>query len=234
MLKNLDFISERDLTEWVEQHLYSEKYALSSGYQGKTLLFDEHQHKLVIKVPLGNMLTRPINLALLRHEYKVYQKLEGLRVIPVCYGMASNKYLVIEFIDGQTIRHQRPATDSVFFIKLLSAITEMHQRGVAHFDLKRPENLLVTKNEEPIIIDFGVSIIKKSGLNGLNLHWLNRFLYKLALQFDYNAWAKHKYNKQMHLINDEDKIFYRKTVVEIVSKKIKFFYRERFLKLFKQ
>ncbi len=228
MLKNLDFISETELTQWVREHLNSDTFALSAGYQGKTLLFDEHNHKLVIKVPLGNFVTRPVNLALLRHEYKIYQKLEGMVAIPVCYGMANNEFLVIEFIEGQTIRQKRPHTDSDYFIKLFAAIKEMHSRGVAHFDLKRSENLLVTNNDEPKLIDFGVSISRKSGW-----HWLNQYLYKLACQFDYNAWARHKYYKQMNLLSEEDKHFYRKTKIEIFSKKIKRFYKDRILKKIK-
>jgi len=226
MIENLDFISESELTHWVREHLNSDTYALSAGYQGKTLLFDELNHKLVIKVPLGNFFTRPINLALLRHEYKIYQKLQGMAAIPVCYGMANNEFLVIEFIEGQTIRESRPQTDSVFFVKLLAAIQDMHQRGVAHFDLKRSENLLVTHNNEPKLIDFGVSINRKSGL-----HWLNQYLFKLACQFDFNAWARHKYYKQMELLSEEDKPYYRKTAVEVWSKKIKRFYKDRVLKL---
>ncbi len=228
MLKNLDFISESELTEWVKTHLNSDKVSLSAGYQGKTLLFNERQHKLVIKVPLGNFITRPINRALLRHEYKIYQKLEGMTSIPVCYGMAGNEFLVIEYIKGQTIRQNRPSTDSDYFKKLFVAIKEMHQRKVAHFDLKRSENLLVTESGEPKLVDFGVSVLRKPGL-----HWFNQYLFKLAVQFDYNAWARHKYYKQMDLLSDEDKPYYQKTKVEIISKKIKRIYKDRVLVLFK-
>lgn len=228
MLDNLDFISERELTLWVKEQLNSDQNTLSAGYQGKTLLFSKDQHKLVIKIPLGNVITRQINLALLRHEYKVYQKLQGMTSVPVCYGMANNEYLVIEFIDGQTIRQRSPSSESEYFVKLFSAIEEMHHRQVAHFDLKRSENLLITSNDEPKLIDFGVSIIRKSGW-----HWLNQYLYKLAVQFDYNAWVRHKYDKQMHLLSDEDKSYYHKTAIEVVSKSIKRFYKDKILKLFK-
>jgi serine/threonine protein kinase len=227
MLQGLDFISERDLTLWVREHLNSDLKALSAGYQGKTLLFDEHNHKLVIKAPLGNFLTRPVNLALLRHEFRVYEKLKGMDAVPVCYGMANNEFLVIEFIDGHTIRQNQPDSGSEYYIKLLAAIKEMHHRKVAHFDLKRSENLLITENNEPKLIDFGVSIIRKNGF-----HWLNQYLYKMAAQFDYNAWARHKYRKQMDLLSAEDQPYYRKTVVEVFSKKIKRFYKDKILKLF--
>ena len=228
MLENLDFISESELNNWVREHLNSDENALSAGYQGKTLLFNELNHKLVIKAPLGNFLTRPVNLALLRHEYRIYQKLQGMQAVPTCYGMINNEFLVIEYIDGQTIRQRHPESNSEFFVKLLAAVKEMHHRQVAHFDLKRSENLLITENDEPKIIDFGVSVIRKEGL-----HWLNHTIYKLAQQFDLNAWARHKYHKQMHLLNDEDKKYYHKMKIEIYSKGIKRFYKDKILAFFK-
>jgi len=228
MLENLEFISEAELTRWVREHLETGAKALSAGYQGKTLLFDEQNHKLVIKAPLGNFLTRPINLALLRHEYRVYQQLQGMDAIPACYGMANNEFLVIEFIEGQTIRQRQPDKDSEYFKKLLSAIKEMHHRQVAHFDLKRSENLLITQNDMPKIIDFGVSVIRKPGL-----HWINQYLFKLASQFDFNAWARHKYQKKMDLLSEQDQPYYRKTAIELLSKKIKRFYKDKILKKIK-
>ena len=228
MLKNLDFISESNLICWIREHLDSDVNALSAGYQGKTLLFNESGHKLVIKAPLGNFLTRPVNLALLRHEYRIYQKLQGMDAVPVCYGMANNEFMVIEFIEGHTIRERRPDTGSQYYVKLLAAIKEMHNRKVAHFDLKRSENLLITENDEPKLIDFGVSIARKGGY-----HWFNQYLYKLAQQFDFNAWARHKYHKNMDLLSDEDKKYYRKTGVEIFSKRIKRFYKDKLLSIFK-
>ncbi|VAW67972.1 hypothetical protein MNBD_GAMMA09-2347 [hydrothermal vent metagenome] len=228
MLQNLDFISENELVDWVKQHLDTDEFALSSGYQGKTLLFKKNAHQLVIKAPLGNFLTRPVNRAFLRHEYRIYQRLQGMAAVPVCYGMANNEFLVIEFIEGHTIRDNRPEKDSEFYVKLLRAIKEMHRRNVAHNDLKRKANLLVTHNDEPKIIDFGVSILKKGGF-----HWLNHYLFNLVSQFDYNAWARHKYDKQMHELSEEDKKYYNKTFVETYSKKIKRFYKDRLLNLFK-
>lgn len=221
MLQDLDFISESELTAWVNAHLDSAANDLSAGYQGKTLLFQQDSHKLVIKAPLGNFLTRPINLALLRHEYRIYKKLAGMDAVPVCYGMANNEFLVLEFIEGKTMREYRPDINSGFYEKLFVAIEEMHQHQVAHFDLKRKENLLVTADDTPKIIDFGVSIHEKSGF-----HFLNRFLFKLAKQFDYNAWVRHKYNRQLDLISEEDKPFYKKTRTEIISLKIKDLYKK--------
>lgn len=227
MHQNLDFISEAELTEWVNSHLDSAAKVLSSGYQGRTLLFDNPGHPLVIKVALGNLLTRPINLALLRHEYRIYQKLDGMKYIPACYGMANNEFLVIEYIPGETIRDNRPDSESAYYEKLFSAIQEMHQRGVAHFDLKRKENLLVSNQGDPVIIDFGVSIAYKGGW-----HLLNAYLFKLARQFDMNAWVRHKSNRKYDSLSESDLQFYHKTLLEKVALKCKRIYKDKILRLF--
>lgn len=227
MHPSLDFISEKALTEWINGHLETGAKVLSAGYQGKTLLFDEGGHRLVIKAPLGNLLTRPVNLALLRHEYRIYQKLDGLSAVPQCYGMANNEYLVLEYIEGHTIRDNRPDSDSDFYPKLFQAIQQMHGRGVAHFDLKRKENLLVTPDNNPVMIDFGVSISHKG-----SWHLLNRYLYKLAKQFDLNAWVRHKCNRRYDELSDEDRQYYRKTLIEKVALKTKRFYKDKILKRF--
>jgi len=221
MLQNLGFISESELTDWVNSHLGSAANDLSAGYQGKTLLFQQGSHKLVIKAPLGNFLTRPINLALLRHEYRIYEKLTGMNSVPVCYGMANNEFLVLEFIEGKTMREYRPDINSGFYEKLFTAVEEMHRHQVAHFDLKRKENLLVTADDEPKIIDFGVSIYKKEGL-----HYLNQFLFKLAKQFDYNAWIRHKYNRKFDQVSEADKPFFKKTRTEVITLKLKDLYKK--------
>jgi len=221
MLQELGFISESDLTAWVKSHLSSAANDLSAGYQGKTLLFQQGDHKLVIKAPLGNFLTRPINLALLRHEYRIYEKLAGMHAIPVCYGMANNEFLVLEFIEGKTMREYRPDLNSGFYEKLFTAIEQMHCHQVAHFDLKRKENLLVTADNEPKIIDFGVSVCRKEGV-----HFLNQFLFKLAKQFDYNAWIRHKYNRKFETLSEADKPFYKKTRTEVISLKLKDLYKK--------
>ncbi len=225
MHPSLDFISEQELVDWIEQHQDTDARVLSAGYQGKTLLYEDHGHKLVIKVPLGNVLTRPVNLALLRHEFRVYQALEGLAAVPRCYGMANQQYLIIEYIDGHTIRDNQPAMDDPFFSLLFDAISQMHQRKVAHFDLKRKENLLVTPDNRPMMIDFGVSVIYKEG----SWHLLNHYLFNMAKQFDLNAWVRHKCNRQYDSLSEQDLQYYHKTFIERAAWKIKRFYKDRIL-----
>ena len=136
--------------------------------------------------------------------------------IPVCHGLLKNTYLVLEFVDGEPIK-DACLDDRTFFCNvLLRLIKEMHQAGVAHGDLKKKDNILVVNGRNPVLLDFGVAIIKKSGLSPLN-----NFLYKLFKKFDYNAYIKVKYQKRWDRISDEDRQYYQRTLVEKVSGWIK-------------
>ncbi len=75
----------------------------------------------------------------------------------------SHLYLIMEYLEGPTleemIRHQTgPIVEKrakAIFSKILSGVGYAHQRGVIHRDLK-PANIIITANDEPKIIDFGI------------------------------------------------------------------------------
>jgi serine/threonine protein kinase len=153
---------------------------------------------------------------MLRHEHEVYKRLEGVTGIAKCYGLIANTYLAIEFIESDTIRKNRPDNDSDFYDQLLEIIHQLHQRKIAHMDLKKKENLLVGADGKPYVIDFGAAVIYKPGL-----HLINHYLYSLACRFDYNAWIKHKYMGRMAEISDADKRYYNRSVPEKIASKLK-------------
>lgn len=209
-------LTESSLKHWIEDSLHNNTHTLAAGYQGKTLLFEDENNRLVIKIPHGSGLVKYIHTLTIRHEYEIYKKLSGFSGCPKCYGLIDNKYLVLAFIDGHPIRKQQPVNHATYFDELFSLIGEMHQLQVTHIDLKKKDNLLVTRDDKPCMIDFGTAVIKKPGF-----HPLNALLFKLAKRFDYNAWIKQKYHNNMHNLSDEDSIYYRRTFIEKVSSLIK-------------
>lgn len=220
MLENLEGISEAGLKQWIESSLAEHSNILAEGYQGQTLIYRETTPQLVIKVPHGRGLIRRIHVSMLRHEYAVYQQLKGLEVAPGCFGMVDDQYLVLEFVDGVPIRKQRPQPDTGFYDLLFEYIQQIHQHDVAHMDLKRKDNLLVIAGRYPKLIDFGAAVIRKNGF-----HPFNRFHFNLAKRFDLNAWIRHKYDKQIDEVSDEDRVYYKRTIIEKVSRKLKRFYK---------
>ncbi len=77
--------------------------------------------------------------------------------------LGSQSILVLEWVDGVPVTRwaaetPRSARDIVArFADAADAILHAHQRGVVHRDLK-PSNLLITPDEKPRILDFGLAM----------------------------------------------------------------------------
>jgi len=212
-------LDNRALKQWIEESLASSSNILAAGYQGKILHYEAGGNDYLIKVPHGKGVARLFHRHMLRHEYAAYQQLGDFSGVPECHGLVDGQYLVLEYVQGRTIRKKRPLDEDEFHSKLFGYIREMHARGVAHMDLKRKDNLLVKTDESPCILDFGAAVIKRKGL-----HLFNQYRFNLGRQFDYNAWIKHKYHDRMDEISVLDRKYYRPTWLEIVAGFIKSLY----------
>lgn len=211
----LDTTSERALIEWIE-NTARHTTPLGGGYQGTTYLYETAGQRWIIKVALGTGLRGRFSRWTLRREYQAYQRLRGFTGSPRCHGLVRDRYLVLDYVDAKPLR-DTPITDrTAFFETLFSAIQELHRRGVAHADLKRRDNLLVIDGRQPCLIDFGAAIVRKPGFAPIN-----HYLYQLAQRFDYNAWAKLKYNGHFENMTPEDRAYYRRTAIEHVARAFK-------------
>ena len=219
MLKDINGITEKELLQWIRKSIEDSSNILSGGYQGQVYLYKDKTNSLIIKSPKEGLFEKLIGRTMLRREYRIYSKLSGIKGVPKCYGFIKGKYLVLEFIDGITVRDAKIRDRRVFFENLLCLIKEMHRAGIAHMDLKKKDNLLVVNGRMPYIIDFGAAVLRKPGFNPLN--W---YLYNLASKFDFNAWIKLKYGKRFEDIIDEDRQYHRVTFIEKSSMLIKRIY----------
>lgn len=209
-LKTLDFQAGRRVTN-------------ASHHQGEVRLFEPNcpdlPAKLIIKRPFskasehrqGRRLTwaikRWLSLYTLKREHGAYQRLDQVSGIPACFGLFFETYLVLELIDGQPLS-ETSNFDSSVFIQLRDTIDAMHAAGVAHGDLKRQDNILITPQNVPKVIDLGTALVKKTGFHPVN-HWLFAFL----AQTDRNAWVKHKYSGYEG-INHEDAGYLKRSWLE--------------------
>ncbi|SEU39148.1 serine/threonine protein kinase [Stigmatella erecta] len=77
------------------------------------------------------------------------------------YAETGNMYVALEYVDGWTLaewkERKHPTIHEILrvFVKLASALSYMHERGVLHRDLKLVNVLIRKSNGEPVIIDFG-------------------------------------------------------------------------------
>lgn len=76
-------------------------------------------------------------------------------------------FLVLEYVRGMCLREYRdrrplkPVETAMLVAKVARAVSAAHDLGILHLDLK-PDNIMVTTRGEPVLIDFGMSILTGS------------------------------------------------------------------------
>src|SRR5262249_37879580 len=84
-------------------------------------------------------------------------------------------YFAMEYVSGvQLMEYGRRANPTVrdrleLFAAITDAVHHAHQRGIIHRDLK-PDNILVTDDGRPKILDFGVARMIESDVGLTTLH----------------------------------------------------------------
>ncbi len=220
MQRGLDRQFEAALVRWIEDSLASGRHRLGQGYQAQTLLYQDNGRRLVIKTPAGRGPRRWLSTLMVRHEARVYERLDGVPAVPGCYGLLHGKYLVLDYVDGELARYAGITDREAFFVELLACIEALHARGIAHSDLQKKDNLFVVGGRHPCLLDFGAAVIRKPGFAPLNhLH------YRFAARLDLNQWVKLKYRGRLSEISDADRAYYRRTWLERSARALKLGFR---------
>lgn len=215
-------LSQDTLVRWIEDSLAAGTHRLAGGYQGQTLLYADAAVRLVIKAPTGHGLARRISTLMLRHEARVYERLSGFNAAPRCYGLLRGQYLILQHVDGVSMRHAEIADRDTFFAELLDHLQALHARGIAHSDLQKKDNLLVVDGRHPCLLDFGAAVIFKSGFAPFN-----HFHYRFAERLDFNVWAKLKYRGRFTDMSEADRVYYHRTRLEKLARVLKRIFRHR-------
>jgi predicted Ser/Thr protein kinase len=211
-----DIPTARALIEWIEALTRAGQPPYAQGYQSHVYLYQGEGRRYIVKAAAGGGLAGMVRRWMLRREYQAYKRLTDFAGCPRCYGLVDGRFLVLEHIDAPSLRSGQVDDRHAYFDTLFAQITELHRRGVAHADLKSKDNILVIGGRVPCIVDFGAAMMRKPGF----APW-NRFVYDLARRFDFNAWAKLKYQGRMEEITPEDLPYYRRTAIEKVARAIK-------------
>ena len=110
-----------------------------------------------------------VYIAQARVEYAAAQKLNHPTIAKI-YDMRLKRSwfkvagveLLMEYVDGKTLDEIEAPTMGqlvLVFNQVASALVHMHRRGVFHGDLK-PSNIMLSKNGQVKLIDFGTAWIK--------------------------------------------------------------------------
>lgn len=203
--------SDDELRSWIAARLEDGRARVTGAraYSSAVFRYAEGDLPLAIKVPVGGAWQRH----LLRREWRAYQRIEGLSGFPRCFKLLDDRFLILEWIDATPFRFAEIGDREAFFSRLRSTLDAMHERGLAHGDLKKKENLLVTDDDLPVILDLGTAVRRREGLGRLLFGWLKRV--------DDNAWLKLKYGSGLGGMSEADRRYHRPTLPERLGRRLR-------------
>ncbi len=152
---------------------------IGSGGMGEVYLAeridDEFEQQVAIKLVRGALLTDDVR-ARLRTERQILASLKHPNIATLLDGGTApdgTPYLVMEYIIGIPIdaycdRHELGIAERLqLFCKVCAAVQCAHQSLIVHRDLK-PNNILVTTEGEPKLLDFGIAKLLDTQLGRLD------------------------------------------------------------------
>jgi len=132
---------------------------------------------------------RPAGRFLLRRERAIYSRLAGIPGIPRCFGLVGPYCLAVERIPGKdALQFERGELPKEFFDRLDAMVEELHRRGIVHCDLKHRQNIVVTPDHRPYIVDFATALTPGSRWN-----FLRRWAFRIFVHDDRKALVKIRY-----------------------------------------
>ncbi|MBW2029819.1 MAG: hypothetical protein JRH06_16245 [Deltaproteobacteria bacterium] len=152
-------------------------------------LVEENGIRAVVKDFSSNgfLYRNTIGRFLIWRETKAYRRLKGLEGVPRFYRVMDGLALVVEEIKGRSMEglEDEITLSEDFFRSLKDLVKAVHDRGLAHCDLKRAPNVLMGEDGHPYIIDW-CSAITRSEFRFFPLS----LIYDRFLQDDFNAIIK--------------------------------------------
>ncbi len=96
---------------------------------------------------------------LCRREARALARLDGLPGTPRLLH-ADRRTLRREWIDGKPMQLARPR-DPAYFRAARALLARLHRRGIAHNDLAKEPNWLVTPGGTPALVDFQLALVSR-------------------------------------------------------------------------
>lgn len=146
------------------------------------LLVEVGGRQFVVKdfAPRGAWVRASIGRWITAREVRALRALDGLPSVPRFLGCIDSLAFAVEFRPGRRMsRKLAGRVPPEFLGRLETGLREMHQRGVAHLDLRHRSNVMVGEDGGPILIDFGSAVTFRPG--SLLARWLLPLLGRIDL-----------------------------------------------------
>lgn len=159
---------------WAATALYVATTPNGSQHAGFSDATSSVQAKVVCKFnriqPILFFSTRWLGRWLASREATAYQRLSSVGGIPQggepivdALGESIPNAVSHAYVEGHPLGESEVVNDN-FFQKLRIILSDVHQEGFAYVDLHKRENILVTSDGEPSLIDFQISLHPLPGL----------------------------------------------------------------------
>jgi len=151
------------------------------------LLYERGDEQWVIKDfrPCPYLYRHTFGRFMVRRELSALVRLRGVPAVPAAAFRLDDFALGYRFVAGEQIaRVGAEGATPEYFRALERAVLAIHERGIAHLDLRYGGNILVTDRGEPLVLDFQ-SHVKLARLPA----WLKRVLTGADLSGLYKHWS---------------------------------------------
>lgn len=136
---------------------------------------------------------------LARREARALERLHGVRGVPALLGRPDRRSILMEYIPSTPLTRASHDDWPGFFEALETLLEEMHARGVAHCDLRSPNNTLVDAAGRPVLVDFVASFQRGAWWN-----FVSAWIFGLFCGVDRRAVLKLKSIVAPELVAPED------------------------------
>ena len=155
---------------------YEIKSSLGSGGMGEVYRATQRSlgRQVAIKVLSPEFACDPDRLRRFEQEARSASALNHPNIISIydvgCEG--ANSYIAMEFVDGKTLRDLLkagpiPIKKSLQIVaQIADGLAKAHGAGIVHRDVKKPENVMITRDGFVKILDFGLAKLTRPDPEG--------------------------------------------------------------------
>jgi len=163
----------------------------------------------------GFLFRNIIGRFLVWRECRAYRRLKELKGVPAFLSAKDGLSIFIEEIHGRDLENldSNISLPENFFSDLQKLVDEIHEKGLAHCDLKRAPNIILGSDGKPYIIDWSAALSDKEfKLFPLDL------IYKRFIEDDNNAIIKLmlKYRPEDVTSDEKKKYLYRSRTEKLI------------------
>jgi serine/threonine protein kinase len=148
---------------------------LGTGGMGSVYLAEHSglRRKVAVKILPSDMSRDPEYVARFKREAMTAGRLEHRNIVQIYdVGHANDRYfIVMQYVDGESLSTvvdslgaMEPQDAARVAVGILRGLQHAHEQGIVHRDIK-PDNVLITKGDEPKLLDFGLAIETEGSLH---------------------------------------------------------------------